>query len=265
MRDYGWIMNAKRARKLLHELLKQRLISCLLLVAAACVAARQALFSVPRAFPGGPEIGEVVYDLGIGYIVAWIFNVFVVILPRLHDRELIMSGAGKLIKRMCALGIRAVSELNLELEKFQDLTEVAQWEQFELKLHNIQNADISSVEVYYGNEDIRPLDWHECAVDRSIRAASAYQLLVPFFPFFESELVQLVNDVALSDFVTMHRETAGVSLPGGGMGGIARPLADFITACRKLRGYFYAEVLMEPVPPRGLPEDNVAGELITPP
>jgi hypothetical protein len=197
--------------------------------------------------------------------VAWIFNVFVVILPRLHDRKLIMPGAGKLLKRMCALGLSAVTQLSLEPDKFQGLTEARQREWFVLKLRNIQKADTSSVEVYYGRGDVRLLNWHEWAVDRSIRTANAYQLLVPFFPFFESELVQLINDVALSDFVTMHRETAGVPLTGGDMGSIAHQLADFITACRKLRRYFYAEVLMEPVPAGGLPEDNVAGELILPP
>ena len=54
-------------------------------------------------------------------------------------------------------------------------------------------------------------------MDRSIGAANAYQLLVPFFPFFESELIQLINDVALSDFVTMHREIAGMPVTGGGV------------------------------------------------
>jgi hypothetical protein len=91
-----------------------RVISCLLLVAVACVVARQALLSVNEAFPGGTEIGEVVYDLGIGYIAAWIFNVFVVILPRLHDKKMIMPGASKLIDRMCAPGLRAVPLLYLE-------------------------------------------------------------------------------------------------------------------------------------------------------
>ncbi|MDA8322206.1 MAG: hypothetical protein M0030_20680 [Actinomycetota bacterium] len=256
-------MNAEPVRMLLHELLKQRLISRLLLVAVACVAARQALLSVHQVFPGGAEIGEVVYDLGIGYIVAWIFNVFVVILPRLHDKNLIMPGAGKLITQMCATGLRAVTQLNLDPAKFQNLTDAGQLGQFELRLGNIQRADTSSVEVY-GPEGPRPLNWHEWAVDRSIRVANAYQSLVPFFPFFESELVRLINDVALSDFVTMHRQTAGVPLTGGDLRSIARPLADFITACRKLRGYFYAEVLMQPVPPGGLPEDNLAGELVTP-
>lgn len=260
MRHHGWIMNAKPARVVLHELLKQRLISCLLLVAVGCVVARQALLSVHQAFSGGAEIGEVVYDLGIGYIVAWIFNVFVVILPRLHDRKLIMPGAGKLINRMCAPGLSAVTQLNLEPHEFRDLTDARQRGQFELKLRNIQRADTSSVEVY-GPDGFQRLNWHEWAVDRSIRTTNAYQLLVPFFPFFESGLVQLINDVALSDFVTMYRRTAGLQLTGGNMGSVADPLADFITACRKLRGYFYAEVLMKPVPP----VDNVAGELVTPP
>ena len=257
-------MNAKPARVVLNELLKQRLVSCLLLVATACVVARQALLSVHQAFSGGAEIGEVVYDLGIGYIAAWIFNVLVVILPRLHDKKLIMPGASKLIMRMCAPGLRAVTLLNLEPDKFRDLTDVTQRRQFELKLRNIQRSDESNVQVY-GPGGMRPLNWHEWMVDRSLRTANAYQLLAPYFPFFESELVQLINDVALSDFVTVYQRTAELQLTGGNMGSAADPLADFITACRKLRAYFYANVLMEPVPPGGLPEDDVAGELITPP
>ena len=110
--------------------------------------ARQALLSVHEAFSGGAEIGEVVYDLGIGYIAAWIFNVFVVILPRLHDRKLIMPGTGKLIDRMCAPGLRAVTQLNLEPEKFRDLMDARQLGQFKLRLSNIRRADKSSVEVY---------------------------------------------------------------------------------------------------------------------
>lgn len=257
-------MNVKPARTLLHELLKQRLVSCLLVVAAACVAARQALLSVHEAFPGGAEIGEVVYDLGIGYIVAWIFNVFVVILPRLHDRKLIMPGARKLIARLYAPGLHAVTMLYLEAEKFHDLTDAGQLGQFELRLRNIRRGSISSVEVY-GPEGPKRLNWYEWSVDRSMRAANAYQSLVPFFPFFESKLVQLINEAALSDFVTMHLETAELQLTGGDMGSIARPLADFITACRELRAYFYADVLMEPVPAGGLLEDQVSGELVPPP
>jgi hypothetical protein len=257
-------MNAKPATAVLHELLKQRLISVLLLVAAACVVARQALLSVPQAFSGGAEIGEVIYDLGIGYIAAWIFNVFVVILPRLHDKKLITPGVGKLITKMCAPGLTAITLLNLEPDKFRDLTDATQLRQFELKLRNIQRSDESNVQVY-GPGGMQPLNWHEWMVDRSLRTVNAYQLLVPYFPFFESELIQLINDVALSDFVTMYQRTAGLQLTGGNMGSAAGPLADFITACRKLRGYFYAEVLMEPVPPGGSPEDNMAGELTTPP
>ena|ERR1022692_3379831 len=257
-------MNVKQARAVRRELLKQRLVSWLLLVAAVCVAARQSLLSVHQIFPGGAEVGEVVFDVAMGYIVAWIFNLLVVVLPRLHDRNLIMSGASKLIKRMCALGLRAVTQLSLEPDKFQDLTHAGQRAQFKLKLRNIQNTNTSSVEVH-GREGSRRLNWHEWAVDRSIRVANAYQLLVPFFPFFEGELVQLINDVALSDFVTMYREIVEVPVTGGNMGSIADPLADFITACRKLRGYLYAEVLMDLVPPGGLPEDNIAGESVTPP
>jgi hypothetical protein len=92
-----------------------------------------------------------------------------------------MPGAGKLINRMWAPGLTAVTQLTLEPDKFRDLTDAGQRGRFELKLRNIQRADTSPVEVY-GPDGFQPLNWHEWAVDRSIRTADAYQLLVPVLP-----------------------------------------------------------------------------------
>ena len=114
-------MTANRAEILLRQLWRQRLVSLLLLAAVVVVAVRQAQLSVQEVFPGGAEIGEAVYELGIGYIAAWIFNLLVVILPRLHDRKLIMPGARKLLSRLCAPGLRAVTLLHLQAEDYRDL------------------------------------------------------------------------------------------------------------------------------------------------
>ncbi len=41
------------------------------------------------------------------------------------------------------------------------------------------------------------------------------------------------------------------------MGGVARPLAEFITACRELRVYYDTQVIMQDGPY----DDNIVGEV----
>jgi hypothetical protein len=52
----------------------------------------------------------------------------------------------------------------------------------------------------------------------------------------------------LSTFVDQGRELAGVRVTGENMSAVARPLAEFITACRKLRDYYDTQVRMQENP-----------------
>jgi hypothetical protein len=86
-----------------------------------------------------------------------------------------------------------------------------------------------------------------------------YQLLIPYFPYFESELIRLANNAAMSTFVDQGRELAKVPIRTGDMSAVARPLAEFITACRELRAYSDTQVTMQDKPHY----DHFVGEVAT--
>jgi hypothetical protein len=251
-------MRANRIRATWRELERQPLVTALFVLAAICVIVRTALLSVPELFSDGAAIGDVVYDLAIAYVAAWVFYLLVVILPRLRDRERILEGAGQVIGRLCALGLRMTSELGMKTGEFQDLADAGQVELFSLRLRDLSNTEESSI-IIIGADGSRPASWHEWTVHKALKAGDLYQSLVPYFVYFESELIQFVNKVALSSFVDQGRELAGVRVTGGNMSGVARQLAEFITACRELRAYYDTQVIMQDSPH----DDSIVGEVVT--
>jgi hypothetical protein len=194
--------------------------------------------------------------VAIAYVGAWIFNLLVVILPRLHDRDRILEGAGKVIERLCAVGLRAIRELGLNPEDFEDLADANQLGIFGLRLRDLLLTEESSLMTWSG-DGIRPANWHGWTVHMALKAEDLYQLLIPYFPYFDGELIRLVNKVALSSFVDQGKELAGVRVTGGDMGAVADPLAEFITACRELRTYYDTQVLGKASPP----DDGIAGQI----
>lgn len=243
------------------EVWKQPFVSVLFLLALLCVILRTVLLSVPEIFTGGADLGNVIYDLAIGYAAAWFFNLLVVILPRVRDRERIMEGAGLIIRRLCVIGAQMPSLLGLNSGDFANLAEANQLGEFRRKIQDIRLMDESSL-VIYTPDGLRPALWHEWVVDKAKGATNRCQSLIPYFPYFESELIQLVNKVALSKFLELGRQLSVMEKPGGTMQVFAEPLAEFITACRELRTYYYTKVIMQDSSSDD--GDEVAGQILIP-
>lgn len=251
-------MRANRIRVTWRELERQRFVTALFVLAVIFVIVHAALLSVPEMFSGGAALGNVIYDLAIAYVGAWAFNLLVVILPRLRDRERVLEGAGPAIERLCALGLRTITELGLMPGEFKNLTDSNQVNLFSLRLQDLSLAEESSLATF-GPDGLRAASWQEWTVHKAVKAGDLYQSLIPYFPYLESELIQLVNKAALSTFVDQGRELARVRVTGGDMSAVARPLAEFITACRRLRAYYDTQVNMDS--PR---DDDIVGEVAIP-
>jgi hypothetical protein len=244
------------------EMLKQPVVTALFVLAVLFVILRTVLLSIPQIFSGGAALGSVIYDLAVAYAAAWFFNLLVVILPRLRDRERVMKGAGRIIERLCLLGIQMPGLLVLNAHQFADLTDPGQVGMFKLRLQSLHLAAESNTDFYDPSEPgrFRRARWHEWIVDEAKRATNLCQSLTSYFPYLESELIQLVNEVTLSKFLDLAADLAKLREPSGDMAHFADPLAEFITACRKLRSYYYAEVIMKDTP--AFPE--IAGEIVIP-
>ena len=62
--------------------IKHRLVDLIGVIALVDMAARTVLLDVEEVVPHGADIGELLYDLSLAYVGAWIFNHLVVVRPR---------------------------------------------------------------------------------------------------------------------------------------------------------------------------------------
>lgn len=78
---------ADALRLFLRAVRTQSALAIVALVAAVVALARQLLLPVPELWGYGEEIGELLYDLSLATLAAWIFNLMVVSIPRLMERD----------------------------------------------------------------------------------------------------------------------------------------------------------------------------------
>jgi hypothetical protein len=228
---------SRGTNRLIRELWKERVVTVFFIASAVFVVARTALLSFHQFFPSGARIGDVIFELAIAYIGAWIFNLLVVVLPRIRSRDRVLGTVGRLLDRLSAVGLRipATMARGAGREHPSEQIPSEQW----LRLTGQVLSFTGEAPLYVpGGSAIRPATWQEWIGITAKQVDSVNTSLVPYLYFLEIDLVDLINKVALSNFVVQAHEYA--SLPrvvNGDMSIFASPLRDFIEACAQLREY----------------------------
>lgn len=229
-------------KRLCRELLKQPTVTGLFVASVLFVVARTALLSVPQLFPGGARIGEVVFELAIAYIGAWLFNLLVVVLPQLRSRTRVLAAVGRVITKMADVGLTMPADLarGAQLQVPETTPPSEDWLTSTGK--RLPLGGPSPLLVPDGVR-MRSATWQEWVHDAVMRVESLNASLVPYLPFLEVELIGLVNEIVLSDFVDDGRKIVGLPRPvKGDMSSLAGPLRKFMAACDGLRKYGEQEI-----------------------
>lgn len=235
-------MDWKRAERLLRELLKQRVVTGLFVASLVFVVARTALLSVRELFPGGARIGDVVFELAVAYIGAWMFNLLVVVLPRLRSRDRVLAAVGRVISKLADVGLRMPAAM-AQGAQISTPGQAPPSEDWLTKTGKRLPLGGPSPLLVPDGVRMSPATWQEWVRDAVTRVESLNASLVPYLPFLEVELIGLVNEVVLSDFIDEGRGIAGLPRPvTGDMSSLARSLGAFMAACAALREYGEREI-----------------------
>lgn len=227
----------KRAGRLLRELWKQPVVTGVFVGSLVFVACRTALLSVHELFPGGARIGEVVFELALAYVAAWMFNLLVVVLPQLRSRDRVLAAVGRVISKLADVGLQMPTALaqGAQISAPGQTVPIEEW-----LTKTGKRLSLAGPSPLLAPDGVRmtPATWQEWVSDAVTRVESLNTSLVPYLPFLEIELIGLVNDVVLSDFVDEGRAIAGLTRPAlGDMGSLAHSLRAFMAACAALREY----------------------------
>lgn len=182
------------------------------------------------------------FELALAYIGAWMFNLLVVVLPRLRSRDRVLAAGGGLIRRLSGVGLAmpAILAEGAQTRVPQQAPPPEDW--LTVIGQRLPFGGPSPLHVPEGM-GARAATWQEWIGDAVAKVESLNASLIPYYPFLEIELIGLVNDVVLSDFVDEGRTLASLPAPvNGDMSSLGRPLAEFMTACAALRAYHEHEV-----------------------
>jgi hypothetical protein len=230
-------VDRKRAGRLLRELWKQRIVTAVFVGSLVFVVARTALLSVRELFPGGARIGDVVFELALVYVGAWMFNLLVVVLPQLRSRDRVLAAVGQVINKLADVGLRMPTAM-AQGAQIPPLEQTLPTEDWLTKTGKRLRLGGPSPLLVPDGVRMSPATWQEWVSDAVSRVESLNASLVPYLPFLEIELIGLVNDVVLSDFVDEGRGIAGLTRPAtGDMSSLAHSLRAFMSACAALREY----------------------------
>ncbi len=198
---------------------------------------RTALLSVRELFPGGARIGDVVFELALAYVAAWMFNLLVVVLPQLRSRDLVLAAVGRVISKLADVGLKMPTAMaqGAQIPAPEQTLPTEGW-----LTETGKRLPLGGPSPLLVADGVRmvPATWQDWVSDAVTRVDSLNASLVPYLPFLEIELIGLVNDVVLSDFIDEGRGIAGFTRPvSGDMSPLAHSLRAFMSACAALREY----------------------------
>lgn len=230
----------QRLRRLSAELGTQPAILATFGICAADIIARTALLSVPERFAGGQRIGDVLYELSIAYVVAWLFNMLVVVLPRLRNQDVIILAIGLATLSLSAVGLRAQADLGRAaglqvdpMEQFDEFwfREVGSGLHWQEESHLMLAVAGVAVPGTW-------LDWLRVLLSDADRRAEA---LMGYLPVLETELLRDVTAVVHASFLRQARLLVNLGLPvRGNVGTMAKQIAEYVEACQRLHTRYEA-------------------------
>jgi hypothetical protein len=229
----------KRQRyRLVRELWKERTVTLLFGLAVAFVIARTALLSVHQFFAAGARSGDVLFELAVAYIGAWIFNLLIVVLPRMRTRDRILYAVVKLISRLSAVGMRMPASMAQGAGQASPTEQIPPDSWFTLIGQQLPLRGEAPLYVPDDETFLRPANWQEW-VAAAVNDVEKYNAaLMPYLPFLEIELITLINNVVLSNFADRGRVYSRLPVrTDTNMSILARPLRDFVEACVALHVY----------------------------
>lgn len=214
----------------------QTAVGLLALISFLTIAVRTSLRSVPEIFPGGAVIGEVLYDLALAYLGAWIFNLLVVVMPRKRDQQRIYASCDKFIRRIYASADRSIPAL------YGHIGESAPPKPDAYSLRRVLAAVNPSDEAplilhFEGSGTIMPANWIQYFQHEITWIERAAARIDPLFIHFDSNLIELLNAVTSSQLASQI-VSMPAHVPNQDLTWLHSALMDHWTNCSRLKEYY---------------------------
>ncbi|MEV4348909.1 hypothetical protein AB0J83_31005 [Actinoplanes sp. NPDC049596] len=220
----------------------QPVITALATIAALVTVARQVFLPVPEVWPYGEELGEFLYDFGLAILGAWIFNLLVVMLPRLRDQEALYASINKDLRGVSGGAMAVIRTLTQSvgapplpdpLTQPIDPDDLRRWCEAASDEQNPARFMISD-----DGASVRQGSWKEYLDYERRRVANFQSRLEAAYVYLPVELIALLREIQDDGYYLMLPYVAGQP----NLAFLAEPLHDHMLTCDRLRDYLDRQV-----------------------
>lgn len=173
----------------------RRLIDVVAVIAFATVVLRTSLQGIPQLFPGGARIGEVLSQLSVGYLGAWLFHLLVIVLPRRSDQRLIFRTCDRLIHVASGTGFLVMIFAVTEEQFIPNTPDRDALRRACKKVNPNARARSGGVKMDRLGRPV-PISWLEYVEQDLEQSGKALRDLQPFYPYLDAETIALLNEVS---------------------------------------------------------------------
>lgn len=239
-------------QRTVRDLRKQPAITTLLLLSLSYIAAHTALLNVPEVMPAGAEIGNVVNDLAIASVGAWVFNLLVVVIPRNRTERAALKAVQVPLTRLASTAYSIERELAVAsgLPYDEDHATISPprpltVDEISTALKGIQREDCSPKElaVVAGTGEIKVirLAWWQWLDHYGRATDAALKELTPLFTSLPEDVTAAIFDACCSDWAQRLRYDASLRLntvPTRGVVAEPQNVFDHVGALRTMSEIF---------------------------
>jgi hypothetical protein len=191
---------------------------------------------------------ELAYDLSVAVLAAWVFNLLVVLLPRLRTEELLLSQVYPHLRSIAGAAMSVLNEVSrasgtaltdrtsLTRERVRAMCEGV----------NVQATRPNAVTLR-GNKVAR-MTWWEYLSEEADRVTRSHERVESAYLFLPADLIALLRELATSGHVQMTARLREMTVNSDNLGTFAETLCEFHQLCARLSTYLDERV--KPILPR---------------
>lgn len=211
------------------------LINWLAIASVVLVISRALLLDVPEPIWGFARTGEILNNLALAYLAAWIFHLIVIERPRASARRRVVAAY-----RDDLLEVAGKGGLLLEAiatKKLKSAPPTPTLEEVTALCASVNRGSRAPFYHFRGRLTSETLDWIEYFDRHLMSARDAQERLSPALPFLEPETIAMLRSVSNSDFERFIKNCVDHGFVADTLRDLAPTLHSYVQQCNQLRDH----------------------------
>jgi hypothetical protein len=204
-------------------------------LAAVVALLRMSLMIVPAPTPAFALFGELVYDLCLALVGAWVFNLFLIDIPAIRKRETLLEASASDLTKIANKADLFYKALCVK--KGRKPLPDPSVEEIESVCASIKRDSRAPFYLFRGDITSESLDWVEYFENHLDDARDARSRLTPALVYLDWQIVAALAPLSDTRFERFIRSSSRHGFAAPNLKELAQPLHDYLQLSKPLQTY----------------------------